>query len=110
MTSSIVSAASLNQPLGLGNDPFSFFRATYYRWTQQFDALDRSLSKAPVVLAVGDLHLENYGTWRDALGRLAWGINDFDEAFPLPYTNDLLRLATSVPSQCAFATGRCVPS
>src|SRR5262249_19766608 len=27
--------------------------------------------------------------------RLAWGINDFDEAAPLPYTNDLVRLATS---------------
>src|SRR5262245_8855928 len=28
-------------------------------------------------------------------GRLIWGINDFDEACPLPYTNDLVRLATS---------------
>jgi uncharacterized protein (DUF2252 family) len=50
---------------------------------------------APTVLAIGDLHVENYGTWRDAEGRLVWGINDFDEAFPLPYTIDLVRLATS---------------
>ena len=48
---------------------------------------------APEVLAVGDLHLENFGTWRDTEGRLIWGINDFDEAYPLPYTNDLVRLA-----------------
>jgi len=41
------------------------------------------------------LHIENFGTWRDAEGRLAWGINDFDEAHALPYTNDLLRLAVS---------------
>jgi hypothetical protein len=47
------------------------------------------------VLAVGDLHVENFGTWRDAEGRLVWGVNDFDEAWPLPYTNDLVRLATS---------------
>jgi hypothetical protein len=47
------------------------------------------------VLAVGDLHAENFGTWRDAEGRLAWGVNDFDEAAELPYTNDLVRLATS---------------
>ncbi|MDP9161082.1 MAG: DUF2252 domain-containing protein [Acidobacteriota bacterium] len=40
--------------------------------------------------------IESFGTWRDAEGRLAWGIDDFDEAYPLPYTNDLLRLATSV--------------
>jgi hypothetical protein len=39
--------------------------------------------------------VENSGTWRDSEGRLAWGVNDFDEAAPLPYTNDLVRLATS---------------
>jgi hypothetical protein len=37
----------------------------------------------------------NFGTWRDVEGRLIWGINDFDEAFPLPYTIDLVRLAVS---------------
>jgi hypothetical protein len=41
------------------------------------------------------LHVENYGTWRDVEGRLVWGINDFDEAFPLAYTVDLTRLAAS---------------
>lgn len=81
--------------LAMGDDPFCFLRATYYRWAQQFFELDKEISAAPVVLSVGDLHLENFGTWRDALGRLAWGINDFDEAYPLPYTNDLIRLATS---------------
>jgi uncharacterized protein (DUF2252 family) len=45
---------------------------------------------------VGDLHAANFGTWRDAKDELIWGINDFDEAAPLPYTQDLIRLATSV--------------
>jgi hypothetical protein len=76
-------------------DPFSFLRATYYRWAQCFPESGATTSRAPKVLSVGDLHLENFGTWRDGLGRLAWGINDFDEAYPLPYTNDLVRLATS---------------
>jgi hypothetical protein len=74
---------------------FAFFRATYYRWAQRWSELAPELSKAPVVLAVGDLHIENFGTWRDSEGRLVWGINDFDEAFSLSYTNDLVRLATS---------------
>ncbi len=26
---------------------------------------------------------------------MIWGINDFDEAYPMSYTNDLVRLATS---------------
>jgi uncharacterized protein (DUF2252 family) len=79
----------------MAEDAFSFLRATFYRWAQLFPTLCPKLARAPKVLGVGDLHVENYGTWRDAEGRLAWGINDFDEACPLPYTNDLVRLATS---------------
>jgi len=75
---------------------FSFLRATYYRWAQVWPELCTDLAGAPRVLAVGDLHVENFGTWRDAEGRLAWGVNDFDEAWRLPYTHDLVRLATSV--------------
>ena len=74
---------------------FPFFRATFYRWAEIWPALCPDLAAAPTVLAVGDLHVENFGTWRDADGRLVWGVNDFDEAYPLPYTNDLLRLASS---------------
>jgi hypothetical protein len=53
------------------------------------------LAKGPQVLAVGDLHVENFGTWRDLEGRLIWGVNDFDEAHPMSYANDLVRLAVS---------------
>ena len=74
---------------------FPFLRATYYRWAQLWQEVQSDLAKAPRVLAVGDLHLENFGTWRDPEGRLIWGVNDFDEAFPMAYTNDLVRLAVS---------------
>src|SRR3984893_15130338 len=76
-------------------DNFSFMRATFYRWVELWAEYCSDLAKAPIVLAVGDLHVENFGTWRDQEGRLVWGINDFDEAFSLPYTNDLVRLAVS---------------
>jgi hypothetical protein len=74
---------------------FPFLRATYYRWAQLFPHLCKDLNRAPQVLAVGDLHVENFGTWRDVEGRLVWGINDFDETCRLPYVHDLVRLATS---------------
>src|SRR5271166_4669082 len=74
---------------------FPFLRATFYRWMQIWPQVCPELAKAPPVLAVGDLHVENFGTWRDIEGRLVWGINDFDEAAVLPYTIDLVRLATS---------------
>jgi uncharacterized protein (DUF2252 family) len=74
---------------------FPFLRATFYRWMQVWPKVCPGLAKAPRVLAVGDLHVENFGTWRDLEGRLVWGVNDFDEAAVLPYTIDLVRLATS---------------
>lgn len=79
----------------MASDPFIFLRASYYRWAQTLPNVCAQLVKAPTVLAIGDLHIENFGTWRDAEGRLIWGINDFDESYRLPYTNDLIRLASS---------------
>src|ERR1700693_5896091 len=76
--------------------PFPFLRATFYRWVALWQEACPELTQTPHLVAVGDLHVENFGTWRDAEGRLAWGINDFDEAWIFPYTIDLARLATSV--------------
>lgn len=79
----------------MASAPFPFFRATFYRWAQFWPKLCPELSRTPQVLAVGDLHVENFGTWRDLEGRLIWGVNDFDEAWPAAYTVDLVRLLTS---------------
>src|ERR1700690_3268622 len=74
---------------------FPFFRATFYRWLQVWPEVCAELDRVPHLLSVGDLHVENFGTWRDTDGRLVWGVNDFDEACVFPYTMDLVRLATS---------------
>jgi hypothetical protein len=76
-------------------DLFSFLRATFYRWCQLWPEVCPDLDQAPAVLAVGDLHVENFGTWRDAEARLVWGINDFDEVATMPFAIDLVRLAAS---------------
>ena len=62
---------------------FPFFRATFYRWLQHWPEV------------CGDLHVENFGTWRDEEGHLIWGVNDLDEAWPASYALDLVRLITS---------------
>src|SRR5262245_2768920 len=67
------------------DDPSSFLRATYYRWLQRWPDTCPRLDRAPRVLAIGDLHVENFGTWRDRDGRLVWGVNDFDDAGRAPY-------------------------
>jgi hypothetical protein len=74
---------------------FVLLRGTFYRWMQLWPAVCSKLTNAPAISCVGDLHVENFGTWRDTEGRLIWGVNDVDEACQLPYTNDLVRLATS---------------
>ena len=76
-------------------DAFFFFRATFYRWMQVWPEVCRDVVAAPLLLAIGDAHIENFGTWRDSEGRLVRGTNDFDEGYSLPYTNDLVRLAVS---------------
>jgi hypothetical protein len=79
----------------MAESPVQFLRGTFYRWTQLFPEFCPELRRAPEVLSVGDLHIASFGTWRDGFGRLIWGIDDFDEAYPLPYANDLVRLAVS---------------
>jgi hypothetical protein len=74
---------------------FPFMRATFYRWCQLWRELAASERAATRIRAVGDLHIENFGTWRDVEGRLVWGVNDFDEATRLGWSQDLARLATS---------------
>lgn len=79
----------------MAESAFSFLRGTFYRWAQVFPEVCPGLQQVPRILSVGDLHVENFGTWRDADGRLVWGINDFDETCIYPYTMDLVRLAAS---------------
>jgi uncharacterized protein (DUF2252 family) len=79
----------------MAQDSFLFLRATFYRWMQVWPEVCPDCETAPAVLGVGDLHVENFGTWRDIEGRLVWGINDFDEVWRYPYTVDLVRLSAS---------------
>lgn len=92
----IVASQLRDKHAQMRKDLFVFLRGTYYRWTQRWAAVLGDVARAPTVLAVGDLHVDSFGTWRDIEGRLCWGVDDFDDAYPLPYTNDLVRLATSL--------------
>jgi uncharacterized protein (DUF2252 family) len=83
-------------------NPFFFLRATFFRWSDLWIENMQQFSSSPKILAIGDLHIENFGTWRDFEGRLIWGVNDFDEACEMPYVIDLVRLGVSahIASSC----------
>jgi hypothetical protein len=79
----------------MAGSAFAFLRASCPRFAGRLPLVCPEVLDATPAPAVGDAHLENFGTWRDAEGRLVWGINDLDEAAVLPWTIDLLRLMTS---------------
>ena len=85
--------------------PFPFLRATFYRWVERWPKVCPRLAERDddVLLVVGDLHVENFGVWRDSRNRLVWGVNDFDDACELPFTSDLVRLAASALLAAAAA-------
>src|SRR5262249_27204123 len=84
----------------------SFFRGTYYRWAEAWPHACRETTDAPLVVAAGDVNLEGFSTWIDPEGRLGWGLLYLDDAYPLPYTNDLIRLMTSVLLALEVTTGQ----
>ncbi|MFL6089037.1 MAG: DUF2252 family protein [Aeromicrobium sp.] len=76
-------------------DEIRFLRATYYLWLARVaEHAPRVLDMAAVPL-VGDLHVQNFGTWRDHEQIRRWGVNDLDELGRGPWLLDLLRLAVS---------------
>ena len=74
---------------------FPFLRATYYRWAQVWPELCPDLAAAPRAGRRGSPCRELRHLARQR-GKARLGVNDFDEAWRLPYTHDLVGLATSV--------------
>jgi uncharacterized protein (DUF2252 family) len=52
-------------------------------------------STTPSIIINGDMHIENFGTFRGPDGKAVWGINDFDQSGVGSPESDLERLATS---------------
>lgn len=85
-------------------DAFTFFRGTCHLFYQDLPPAS-TLNLAPVVWICGDLHLENFGTYKGDVDRtqakqhqrqIYFGMNDFDEGVAAPCTWDLARLSTSI--------------
>src|SRR5262245_30272677 len=66
---------------------FAFLRGTFYRWAALWEETLPDLARAPRLLAVGDLHVQNFGTWRDLEGRVLSGASTTwmrSRQFPTP--------------------------
>ncbi|HET9420400.1 MAG TPA: DUF2252 domain-containing protein [Nocardioides sp.] len=82
----------------MASDPHAFYRGTaclfYADITQQDDPFVTERSGR--IWVHGDLHVENFGTYLNADGRLVFDVNDFDEAYLGHFTWDLQRFAASL--------------
>ena len=79
----------------LRDDPFAFFRGTNPLFLG-FLPRAHSVFRAPCTLVCGDLHLENFGTYKGDNRLCYFDINDFDEACVAPCTVDLVRFAAGL--------------
>ncbi len=74
---------------------FTFFRGTCHLFYRDLPP-DSILNLAPIVWICGDLHLENFGTYKGDNRQIYFGIDDFDEGVLAACTWDVARLLTSI--------------
>ena len=79
----------------MADNEFTFFRATCHLFYEDL-ARRATLKQGPAVWVCGDLHLENFGSYRASNGLVYFDINDFDEAVLAPASWELLRLLCSI--------------
>src|SRR5215831_9679561 len=80
----------------MAKDPFVFFRGTAHLFWEDWPSAAHGLDDAPLAWSCGDLHLENFGSYRGE-NRLAYfDLNDFDDAALAPATRDPARFLVSM--------------
>lgn len=76
--------------------PFAFFRGTAHLFWEDACAASGLIHESPVVWACGDLHLENFGSFRGDNDLAYFDLNDFDESARAPLTWELARFVASI--------------
>lgn len=84
----------------MARDPHAFYRGTaclfFHDVVAAADDDPFATGDAGRIWVHGDLHVENFGTYLNADGRLVFDVNDFDEAYLGRFTWDLQRFAASL--------------
>jgi uncharacterized protein (DUF2252 family) len=74
---------------------FSFYRGTCHLFYEDLAAA-APLPPSPTVWACGDLHVENFGSFKGDDHQEYFDLNDFDEALLAPAAWEIVRMATSI--------------
>ena len=76
-------------------NPFVFLRGSCHLFYEDWPS-NSPLNQAPLSWICGDLHLENFGSYKGENRLTYFDINDFDESVLAPCTFDVTRLITSL--------------
>jgi uncharacterized protein (DUF2252 family) len=79
----------------MAKDPFYFFRGTAHLFYEDL-ANANTLPIVPLTWVCGDLHLENFGSYKGDNRLVYFDLNDFDESALAPAAWELARMATSI--------------
>jgi uncharacterized protein (DUF2252 family) len=77
------------------DDAFRFYRGTCHLFYEDLSKAP-PLPPSPVTWICGDLHLENYGSYKGDNKLVYFDINDFDEGLLAPASYELARIITSI--------------
>ncbi len=79
----------------MAQNAFSFFRGTCHLFYEDLSKT-ADLPESPLTWVCGDLHLENFGSYKGNNRLVYFDLNDFDEAALAPAAWELVRLVTSI--------------
>jgi uncharacterized protein (DUF2252 family) len=75
-------------------DAFSFLRATCHLFYE--DLPPSTLPYSPITWICGDLHLQNFGSYKGNNQQIYFDINEFDESIQANALMEIVRMTTSI--------------
>lgn len=79
----------------MAENAFRFFRGTCHLFYEDLAAAE-PLPLSPVAWICGDLHIENFGSYKGDNKLVYFDLNDFDEALLAPASYETVRMVTSI--------------
>lgn len=79
----------------MAENAFRFFRGSCHLFYEDLAAAE-PLPLSPLAWICGDLHIENFGSYRGDNKLVYFDLNDFDEALLAPASYEVVRMVTSI--------------
>src|ERR1700761_6408039 len=79
----------------MAENAFAFYRGTCHLFYEDLAAAE-ALPLSPLTWICGELHIENFGSYKGDNKLVYFDLNDFDEALLAPASYELARMVTSI--------------